>query len=300
MLLALACFFALAYAQAPIISDRDIQRHLKAAGYLNGRVDGIYGRGSHAAFHKWALDKYGTEYLNAVEENKLAGKGLHAIRHHEMFHSYWRDHPLPPHIPSSWSWSKGSNMRKAVALSYDDGPHKTRTPRLLDILAKYGAKATFYVQGQYLTESTRHIVDRMVAEGHEVACHSWDHPQLSRCSDEELEKQVGDTNKRIEEFTGVQPVTIRPPYGATNPVLNKNFYEKWGVKCVLWSVDPEDWKDRSPAAIADDWIDGARPGAILLAHDIHERTIESMEAALAGIKEKGLEMLTVKDLLQFK
>jgi peptidoglycan/xylan/chitin deacetylase (PgdA/CDA1 family) len=79
-----------------------------------------------------------------------------------------------------------------------------------------------------------------------------------------------------------------------------NLFLSLGVKCVLWNVDPEDWKDRTPQAIADSWAAGAKPGAILLAHDIHERTIQSMDSALRQIKAKGFEMVTVKDLLNFK
>merc|ERR1711916_280107 len=168
-----------------------------------------------------------------------------------------------------------------------------------DILKRHGAKATFYVVGSKVNERTAPILRRMIEEGHEVGCHSYSHPQLSRQSDSGLDVEVGKTNRLIREHSGESPVTIRPPYGATNPVLNKKFYDKWGVKCVLWNVDPEDWREKPGSEVADHWVEKAHDGAILLGHDIHERTVEAMELAIPRLVEK-YDVVTAKTILNFK
>merc|ERR1711991_805805 len=105
-LLLLSCLLAVIAAQ--MISDTDIQRHLKAGGH-NIAVDGAWGKGSHAAFDKWATDNFGSAYLNKRELYKSQGKSRYSIRHDEMFHSFWAEHPLPPHSYSHPQLSRQSD-----------------------------------------------------------------------------------------------------------------------------------------------------------------------------------------------
>jgi len=186
-----------------------------------------------------------------------------------------------------------------VALTFDDGPHATLTPRLLDILKKEGVKATFFILGQNVAEYPD-IARRIVAEGHEIANHSWSHPVLAKMSDAAVESQLRRTSDIVRKTTGVEMPLMRPPYGAMSVRQRAWAKEKLGLKCILWSVDPLDWKVRNAASVRAKLVSGAHPGAILLVHDIHATTVNAMPATIADLKEKGYRFATVSDLIEME
>jgi peptidoglycan/xylan/chitin deacetylase (PgdA/CDA1 family) len=183
-----------------------------------------------------------------------------------------------------------------VAMTFDDGPHPELTPKLLDELKKRDIRATFYVVGRNVVEYPD-IVKRMVAEGHEVANHSWSHPALTKLSADGVRKQMDDTTAAIRQACGVTPVTMRPPYGATNAGLNRRLAEDYKMKVILWSVDPQDWKYRNAARVQAQILENTKPGAIILAHDIHASTIAAMPGTFDGLLAKGYKFVTVSELL---
>ncbi len=183
-----------------------------------------------------------------------------------------------------------------IAMTFDDGPHAQLTPKLLDMLKARGIKATFYVVGQNAAEYPD-ILKRMVAEGHEVANHSWNHTALNKLGAEGLRKQIENTDAAIVAATGIKPTNMRPPYGATNAALNKKLDEQYGLKVILWSVDPLDWKNRNSSTVANRIIQGAHPGAIILAHDIHATTVNAMPQTFDALLAKGYKFVTVSELL---
>lgn len=183
-----------------------------------------------------------------------------------------------------------------IAMTFDDGPSAALTPRLLDILKQRNIKVTFFVLGQLVQEHPE-IVQRAVSEGHEIANHSWDHKALTKLGEGGLQHELADTSAAISKATG-KPVTLmRPPYGATNPRLNRAFEKEYGMKVILWSVDPLDWKRPGPGVVSQRIVAGAKPGAIILSHDIHPGTIEAMPAALDALLAKGYRFVTVSELL---
>lgn len=183
-----------------------------------------------------------------------------------------------------------------IAITFDDGPSAVLTPRLLDILKQRHIKATFFVLGQLVQEHPE-IVSRAVAEGHEIGNHSWDHKALNKLGEGGLQHELADTSGEISKAAG-KPVTLmRPPYGATNPRLNRAIEKEYGMKVILWSVDPFDWKRPGPQAIEQRILSGTRPGSIILAHDIHPGTIEAMPATLDALLAKGYRFVTVSELL---
>lgn len=183
-----------------------------------------------------------------------------------------------------------------IALTFDDGPSAVLTPRLLDILKQRNIKVTFFVLGQLVQEHPE-IVQRAVAEGHEIGNHSWDHKALTKLGDGGLQHELSDTSSAISKATG-KPVTLmRPPYGATNPRLNRAFEKEYGMKVILWSVDPLDWKRPGPGVVSQRIVTATKPGAIILSHDIHPGTIEAMPATLDALLAKGYKFVTVSELL---
>lgn len=189
-----------------------------------------------------------------------------------------------------------------IAMTFDDGPNPILTPKLLDILKQRHIHVTFFLLGQLVKEHPE-IVQREIAEGHEVGNHSWDHPPLNKLAEGGLQHQLADTSAAIKDATGQAPTIMRPPYGATNPRLSRAIEKEYGMKVILWSVDPFDWKDPGAAVvqsrILNGWKEsgGAKPGAIILSHDIHKGTVEAMPATLDALIAKGYKFVTVSELL---
>ena len=183
-----------------------------------------------------------------------------------------------------------------IALTFDDGPHATLTPRLLDILKARGIKATFFVLGQCVVANPD-VLRRAVAEGHEIGNHSWDHRALTKVGAAGVALEVNQTNAAIEQAGGKKPTLLRPPYGATTTTITKRLNEEYGLKVILWDVDPLDWKVRNAAHVTGEILKHTRPGSIILAHDIHPSTIDAMPATLDALLEKGFQFVTVSDLV---
>jgi peptidoglycan-N-acetylglucosamine deacetylase len=183
-----------------------------------------------------------------------------------------------------------------VALTFDDGPHGVNTPRLLDILKQRKVKGTFFVVGQCVAEYPE-IAKRIVDEGHEIANHSWSHPQLTRIGEVSVIDQLGRTHDVVKQTTGHTMTLLRPPYGAFSANQQAWAYRKWGYKCILWDVDTLDWKHRDAGRTQASILQNTRPGSIILTHDIHKPTIDAMPASIDGLLAKGFKFVTVSELL---
>ena len=183
-----------------------------------------------------------------------------------------------------------------IALTFDDGPEKATTPRLLDLLAKRGIKVTFFVLGEKVQENPE-LLKREVAEGHEIGNHSWSHPNLAKMSDDAVRKELQHTQDLVFETVGIKPKIMRPPYGSFTDRQRKWANEQFGFKIILWEVDPNDWKKPGPAVVAHRILSETRPGSIVLAHDIHAQTIDAMAETLDGLLAKGFKFVTVSELI---
>ena len=183
-----------------------------------------------------------------------------------------------------------------IALTFDDGPSATLTPRLLDMLKARGIKATFFVLGQCVVANPD-VLKRAAAEGHEIGNHSWDHKALTKGGPAAIAMEVNQTNAAIEQACGKRPTLIRPPYGATNTSVTKRLNEDYGLKVILWDVDPLDWKVRNSAHVTSEILKHTQDGSIILAHDIHPSTIEAMPATLDALLKKGFKFVTVSELI---
>lgn len=183
-----------------------------------------------------------------------------------------------------------------IAMTFDDGPSPETTPRLLDILKQRNIKATFFMIGQN-AERNPAIVKRILAEGHEIGNHSWTHPQLSKLSDDRVTEEINKTQAAIKDASGYTPVLLRPPYGAITTRQKEWIEKQFGLSVIIWSVDPFDWKRPGASVIEDRILAGARPGAIVLSHDIHKQTVDAMPATLDALAAKGFKFVTVSQLI---
>ncbi|WP_085643334.1 peptidoglycan N-acetylglucosamine deacetylase PgdA [Listeria monocytogenes] len=184
-----------------------------------------------------------------------------------------------------------AKTNKRIALTFDDGPSASVTPGVLDTLKRYNVKATFFVLGSSVIQNPG-LVKRELEEGHQVGSHSWDHPQLTKQSTQEVYNQILKTQKAVFDQTGYFPTTMRPPYGA----VNKQVAEEIGLPIIQWSVDTEDWKYKNAGVVTQKVLAGATDGAIVLMHDIHKTTAASLDATLTKLKNQGYEFVTIDEL----
>jgi peptidoglycan/xylan/chitin deacetylase (PgdA/CDA1 family) len=194
------------------------------------------------------------------------------------------------------SFSSCTVEGKEIAITFDDGPHKTNTPQLLDILKQRGIHATFFVVGQNAAEYPD-ILKRIVAEGHELANHSYTHPVLASMSQSAVHEQLDKTHQAVLKATGVSMKLLRPPYGALSEPQRRTANSEFGYKVILWSVDPLDWKVRDAARVQNEIVSHTQTGSIVLAHDIHKSTVDAMPETLDKLTEKGFKFVTVSELL---
>jgi len=184
-----------------------------------------------------------------------------------------------------------------IAMTFDDGPSATLTPKLLDLLAAHHIKATFFVIGENVAEHPE-IVARAAQEGHEIANHSWSHPNLGKMSDESVRRQLQQTDDAIKNATGKRPALMRPPYGSITAREKHWIHDEFGYDIILWDVDPLDWKRPGPAVVRARILKETRPGSIVLSHDIHPGTIEAMPSTFDELEAKGFKFVTVSELIR--
>ena len=184
-----------------------------------------------------------------------------------------------------------------IALTFDDGP-SAHTPRLLDMFKKYGGKGTFFVVGNLL-ERNETTVKRIVDEGHEIANHSWSHPDLTRVSYDKLKSELSKTKNKIFELTGVQPKLFRPPYGSYNKNV-KNVAFNCEEAVITWSVDTIDWKTRNANSVYKSVMSSDYDGAIILCHDLHKTTVDAMDKVIPALLDEGYQLVTLSQLFAMK
>lgn len=183
-----------------------------------------------------------------------------------------------------------SNIKK-VALTFDDGPHPKVTRQILDILKKYDAKATFFMLGSRV-EYYPDIASEVKEAGHELGNHSWNHPDLSKASNERIRNEINNTSTVIEQATGQKATVFRPPYGA----FNDNVRAQTNLPIILWDVDTLDWKYRDSNRLLPIIKNNVKDGSNILMHDIHQSTADGLDAILTYLKSEGYTFVTVSEL----
>ena len=187
--------------------------------------------------------------------------------------------------------SANTSTGKVVALTFDDGPSNATTPQVLDILARYGIRATFFVLGSRIS-GNESILQRMVAAGDEIGNHTWSHTSLPSLSMDQLSWQISSTNQAVQNATGVSPKIFRPPYGATNGTVQASI----GLHQVLWTVDTLDWQSHNTQAILANVQAQTKSGGVILMHDIHQTTVNALPTVVDYLISQGYSFVTVSQL----
>ncbi|OKO73155.1 MULTISPECIES: chitooligosaccharide deacetylase NodB [unclassified Bradyrhizobium] len=196
----------------------------------------------------------------------------------------------PDRLPVVRSEYADANGNRCVYLTFDDGPNPYCTPDVLDVLAERKISATFFVIGAYAAEQPD-LIERMIADGHEVANHTMTHPDLSRCEPAEVQSEIQGASEVIRAACPHALVRhVRAPYGRwTAEVLATA--AKAGLSAVHWSVDPRDWSRPGADAIVNAVMASVRPGAIVLLHDGCPPS-ELAQQTRAGLREQTLAALS--------
>lgn len=190
---------------------------------------------------------------------------------------------------------------KVIALSFDDGPNEPYTSQVLDILKQYDVKATFFVLGQNV-EYYPDVARRIVAEGHVLGNHTYDHKVTTPLMD--WGRQLDLTQEVITRTTGVKPRLFRPPFGQKTPWELDDIHKK-GFVTIAWSISAKDPNAPSSDTIAQRIIVKARPGGIILLHDGYEtkhganrsRTVAALPYIIENLQAQGYTFVTIPQLL---
>lgn len=183
--------------------------------------------------------------------------------------------------------------KKLIAFSFDDGPSRKNTEKILKALEQNNARATFFMLGQN-AKYYPDLVKKVAESGNEVAGHSWNHPQLTKLGKNGVKKQMSQMNEAIASVTGSDVGLLRPPYGSINRTVKKTVKDP----LILWSIDTLDWKTLNADKTADAILEQAKDGDIILMHDIHAPTAKAVKKVLPKLAEQGFQVCTVSELLE--
>lgn len=184
---------------------------------------------------------------------------------------------------------------KVCSLSFDAAWGNEDTQTLIDILDRYGVKATFFVVGQW-AEKYPESVKALSAAGHEVMCHSDDHAHFNSLSAQEIIVDVNTCCDKIEAITGRRPTLFRPPFGEYDDHVVATL-RGLGMEVIQWDVDSLDWKDYDAPTITKRVTERVSPGSIILFHNAALHTPEALPGILEWLKENGYEVVPISRLI---
>jgi peptidoglycan/xylan/chitin deacetylase (PgdA/CDA1 family) len=191
------------------------------------------------------------------------------------------------------------NESNKIALTFDDGPHPRQTPIILNILEKYGIKATFFVVGinaKNYPDTLKHVAKK----GHEIGNHTFSHKYVKGKDADTISEDLELCNKTIYEICGKTPTLFRAPGGLMDEisVSNEQAFKPYNI--IYWSIDTMDWDHHSPESIAEMVLSTVRSGDIILMHDYighNSPTAEALELIIPKLLERGYVFVTVSELI---
>lgn len=180
-----------------------------------------------------------------------------------------------------------------VALTFDDGPRNKTTGALLDGLALREVPATFFLVGSRI-DGSEELIKRMAAEGHQIGIHTYDHVIVTDLSRADFDLQVGKTRAKLIGILGEGNFWLRPPYG----IIDQSVEQWCDCPLILWSVDPEDWKDEDVERIVASVLEHVKDGDIILMHDIFASSVEAALRVVDALLSQGYCFVTVEQLME--
>ncbi|GGZ83649.1 polysaccharide deacetylase family protein [Streptomyces echinoruber] len=199
---------------------------------------------------------------------------------------------VPPPVPVRRApLLRMAGRGRTMLLTFDDGPDPRCTPHILDTLARYDVRATFFVCGE-MADWNRDLLARMADEGHVVGNHTWSHPLLTGLSRSGVRSEMERTSDVVEEACGERPQWFRAPYGAWNRTVFQLGAEL-GMEPLAWTVDTGDWAAPGTRAIVDRVENGAAPGVVVLSHDAggdRSQSVRALRSYLPWLLDSGYHL----------
>ncbi|MDO6818332.1 polysaccharide deacetylase family protein [Zobellia sp. 1_MG-2023] len=186
-----------------------------------------------------------------------------------------------------------------ISITFDDGPNREFTPKVLDLLEKYNAKATFFCIGEQI-EKHPEILKKIIAQGHTIGNHTYSHTNtFGFFSLDKVMNELTRTKKAVHTLTGKEMTLYRPAFGVTNPQIAKAV-NQLNIEAIGWNVRSLDTTSRSEKTILERITKKVSKGDIILLHDTSEKTIRVLEQLLLFLREKNLSSVTVDRLLEIE
>ncbi len=192
----------------------------------------------------------------------------------------------------------GNTEEHKIALTFDDGPHSEKTPKILDVLQENNVKATFFIVGENVN-GNEEIIERIIKEGHEIGNHTFGHKYLFKVDRYVMEREIDLCDDEIFNYSEYNATLFRPPGGIYNDVLTAVCNER-GYDMVLWSIDTRDWAGTSAEDIENEIMANVEDGAIILMHDYvcaESYTDVALMNVIPKLKELGYSFVTVSELI---
>lgn len=190
---------------------------------------------------------------------------------------------------------RGDPILPRVALTFDDGPDPVNTPRLLDVLAKFGVKASFFLQGRNV-EHYPEVAAQIAAGAHTIGNHTYNHTRLILKSRRLIYQEIKHAEKAITRATGSSPRFFRPPYGQMDWRALK-IASEMGYQVVIWSALPWDWKAKTPQEIVAVTLSCLFNGAIIVLHDRTPKLLAALELIIEIGKQRGFSFVSLEQMI---
>ncbi len=208
-------------------------------------------------------------------------------------------YPLQTKFPHTMIY-KADTKNKVIALTFDDGPDERYTPQILDVLQKHNVKATFFFLGSRVNKYPD-MAKKVHEDKHVIGNHTYWHPELTKTSVENMVWEIKKNEKEIQNVLHMKTNLFRAPYGALNEALVKKLAEL-GYRGIGWSIDTEDWKNKSGEEIKQNMLQEAHPGAIVLMHSAGHwtqdlsGTAQALDEVIPILKSKGYKFVTIPEM----
>jgi peptidoglycan/xylan/chitin deacetylase (PgdA/CDA1 family) len=208
--------------------------------------------------------------------------------------------PVADGNPLSLANIPPSKDRPVIALTFEDGPEGANTAEILRILKEENVQATFFLLGSQVEKSDAALVQQMVTDGHEIGNHSYDHKLYTELTEEQIREEIQMTNDIIFDAAGVYPSVMRPPDGSRNDtVLALSIELNIPIVNWSWQTNPQDisGENQTSEQIAQQVVDNAGNGHIVLLHDMNSETVKSVSLIIDQLTSEGFRFATVSELL---
>lgn len=275
--------------------------YINSVRYIDGKTvqvnwDSLAGAGSYIVYRKEVGGKYSR--IATVPANVLSYSDINIDK--SKTYIYAMKAKSVAGVLSGKSNEKMTSFvdptKPMIALTFDDGPSNSATTRILNVLEKHNARATFFVVGSRV-DSYKSQIKRAYDLKCEIGNHTYNHKTLTKLSVDGVKSELSATDKKIKAITGVSPVLMRPPGGSykTDTVRKNTPYP-----IIMWSVDTRDWESRNATAVVNHIKSHAYDGAIILMHDLYDSTAAATEIVVPWLISQGYQLVTVSEMMEVK